>query len=99
MTSSLDDRARRLVAAVGEAAERDARVPPPSPRVLADLYLHVRERLAELGARTSVDLAAEDLALTIYLAWLADEGAPGPGDLASLKACLERALRATSQGA
>lgn len=98
MRTDIDQRASRLVAAVSAAAG-DLRATRPDARALGDLYLRVREQLQELDATAAPAATAESLALTVYLAWLAEDGAPGPDQLVRLKTRIEEALRETSEEA
>lgn len=99
MTATTDDRARRVVAAVAAAVGSELPGPGPGSRTLVDLYLRVRDRIEPLDAQTCCEEGvAEDVALTVYLAWQAEENAPGPDVLVPLKACIEVALRQPTEG-
>jgi len=95
---SIDELARRLVLAMSECPSADLPASQLSPRALADLYQRLRDRLRLLPAWPLEDLA-DDLALTVFLARLADEEPPGPELLVALKASFEAALHAAVEEA
>lgn len=92
-TTTIDEQARRLVAAVSETARTELHIATLGPRALSDLYLRVRERLRQLGASGAREELVDDLALTVYLAWLPEDDPPGPDLLVAVKAAVARALR------
>lgn len=98
--STMDETARRLVAEVSESVSRELHGPRLTQPLLNELYLRVRERLLELGALgVAREEVVENLALTIYLAWLAEGGdLPGPRALVVLKTSVARALEGPARG-
>lgn len=102
-TMTIDEQARRLMLAVSESARADLKVAGLSPRALGELYLRIRERLRKRERRKkngaeSFQALAEDLALTIYLAWLAEDDPPGPDLLVVLKSSVEKVLQDSDEG-
>jgi hypothetical protein len=88
----IDDRARRLMRAVRDSARTDLKVTGLSPRALGELYLRIRERLKKHRDTGSLQDLVDDLSLTVYLAWLAEEDSAGPDLLVALKSAVAKAL-------
>ena len=91
---TIDEQARKLVAAVSQSLSSKMDGLQPGQPLLAELYLRTRDRLREIGdLEIAGDDAAEGLALTIYLVWLAEVEAPSPDLLIELKDSVRAALR------
>ena len=89
----LDLHATHLVAVVTAQVSTDLGLKRPSASALGEMFVRVRERLAELGGAAPIEELAPILSLTIYLTWQAEADAPDSQVLAPLKEQIERVLR------
>lgn len=82
----VDEHARRVVAAMCEAATAELGLPPPSKAVLSVLYVRARDLIIASGDIKQLHPGlASDLTFELYLSWLAEAEAPYPGILPMLE--------------
>lgn len=92
--TSLDLRTTHLVAAVTGHVCADLGIRRPNASVLGEMFVRVRERLADLGEAVPPDEVAAVVSLTIYLTWQTEADAPDSRALSRLKERVEEALHA-----
>lgn len=96
----LDRQSRRIVQSTRPDVCRHLGVPRLRPQLVSELYLRVRDTLAQTASpggavrRETVD----DLAVTIYMVAVT-ENQPGPALLTDLKRTLADTLKPDSEGA